>query len=104
MSDERATPAEGSEPEGPGFGKPWRAQPGVTFLAEGAFVRTIIELEPGPPQGLVAIDVQGKWNHGARDTLSIICHPEVATEWGAFLGEAAKTAPADAERYIREHP
>jgi hypothetical protein len=99
---ERAEPAPGSEPEGGGFGKPWVAQPGVTFLAESAFVRSVVDVGSGG-QGLVAIDVQGKWNHGARDTLSIICHPDVAKEWADFLVHAAHAAPRDAARWRIEH-
>jgi hypothetical protein len=72
----------------------------VTFLAEGAFVRSLIDLtEDHRGLGLVGIDVQGKWNHGARDTLSMICHPEVAEEWGRFLLEAAAAARKDQRRY-----
>jgi hypothetical protein len=102
--EDRMGPVPGSEPEGSGFSKTWVPQPGVTFLANSAFVRSIIELEPGPVHGLVAIDIEGKWNHGAHDTLSIITSPEVAKEWAEFMIEAASAAPGDAERYIREHP
>jgi hypothetical protein len=79
----RVQPPEGSEPEGAGFGKPWVPQASVTFLAFGAYVRSIVRTEPPPARGLVGMDVPGKWNHGAKDTLSLIVRPEVAREWAA---------------------
>lgn len=95
-------PPKGSEPEGRGFGKPYRPQPGVTFLAYGAFVRSLVSVEPPPPTGLVAVDVEGKWNHGAHDTLSLIVDPEVAREWGRYLIEGADKAEQDLKRYHAE--
>ena len=102
MSDrkenERMGPPEGSEPEGHGFGKPWVPQVGVTFIATGALVRSLVDLTKGREgEGLVGIDVAGKWNHAAKDTLSIITDPEVAEEWGHFLIEAALAARKDAK-------
>lgn len=102
MSDERMQAPEGSEPEGAGIGKPWVPRPGVTFLAQGAFVRSLIDQTKGHEgEGLVGVDVQGKWNHGAKDTLSMIVHPDVAEEWGQFLIDGAKAARADQARYGR---
>jgi len=95
MTENRAEPPEGSEPDGPGFGKPWVPRPGVTFLAKGAVVRSALDLTKGRVDGIVAMDVLGKWNHAAADTLSIICHPGVAREWGQYLIEAADAADAD---------
>lgn len=89
----------GSEPQGGGFGKPWAPQPGVTFLAAGALVRTVIEVEPGPPQALLAVDVEGKWNHGAKDTLSMLVLPDVALEWATFMVECVAACPGDEARY-----
>lgn len=93
-------PPEGSEPEGQGVGKPWVPRPGVTFLAFGALVRSLLDQTKGHEgSGLVGVDVQGKWNHGAHDTLSIIVRPDVAEEWGRFLLEGAAAARLDQERY-----
>ena len=94
----RLEPIEGSEPEGTGFGKPWVPQIGVTFLANGALVRSLLDLTEGHErEGLVGMDVTGKWNHAAEDTLSIIAHPDVAEEWGRFLIAGAEAARKDAE-------
>jgi hypothetical protein len=100
-------PPEGSEPEGPGWMKPWRPQPGVTFLAFGAYTRSLVAVEPPPPRGLVGVDVQGKWNHGAKDTLSLIVVAHTAREWGAALIEAADAAERDeatVKRRLEEEP
>lgn len=95
MTD-RMQPPEGSEPEGPGFGKPWVPQVGVTFMASGALVRSLIDMTAGQEgNGLVAMDVAGKWNHAAADTLSIITHPDVAEEWGHYLIDCAAAARKD---------
>lgn len=101
IDEGRMTAPAGSTPEGEGWGKPWRPQPGVTFLAFGALTRTFIETEPGPVQGMAGIDLTGKWNHGAADTLSIICHASVAEEWGRDLQEVGIQAPLDAVEYLR---
>lgn len=93
----RMQPPEGSEPDGPGFGKTWVPRRGVTFLASGALVRSLIDLsEANDGQGLVGMDIEGKWNHAAKDVLSIIAHPDVAEEWGNYLIEAAAAARKDA--------
>jgi hypothetical protein len=91
-------PVPGSEPEGGGFGKPWVPQPGVTFLVEGAYVRSLVDITTGP-KGLVGVDVQGKWNHGAKDTLSILVHPEVAEQWGEWMMKGAAGAREDEAVY-----
>jgi hypothetical protein len=98
----RMDPPEGSEPEGADMGKPWVPRPGVTFLAEGAYVRSIVAVQPPPPRGLVGIDVAGKWNHGAKDTLSLITSPDTAREWGQALLEAADAAERDEAQVRRE--
>lgn len=90
-------PREGSEPEGAGFGKPWVPAPGVTFLVFGAYTRSIID--PDKNEGLVAVDLEGKWNHGAIDTLSCIISKEVAWELAAFLAQAVQAATKDEERW-----
>jgi hypothetical protein len=105
MNEERMQPPEGSEPEGAGFGKPWAPQPGVTFLAAGAFVRSLIDQTKGREgHGLVGVDVQGKWNHGAADTLSLIVSPDIAEEWGQCLIDGAKAARVDQVRWIEANP
>ena len=102
MSEERAEPRPGSEPEGAGYGKEWVPAPGVTFLAEGAFVRSVLDATQGRWIGIVAMDVEGKWNHGAKDTLSILMHRDVAAEWGRYLVDAALAAAHDEERARRD--
>ncbi len=82
-----------SEPDGKGFLQAWVPQTGVTFLANGAFVRSIID--PKTDEGLVAFDIDGKWNHAAKDTLSVICHRDVAREMGQYLLDAADAAKRD---------
>lgn len=100
MTDQMQPP-EGSEPEGAGMGKPWVPQPGVTFLAFGAYSRSLVAIEPPPPRGLVGADVRGKWNHGAEDTLSLLIDPEVAEEWGRDLIAAARAARRDEAKVKR---
>lgn len=90
----------GSEPDGPGFGRPWVATPGATFIADGAFVRSVVAAT-SPPRGLVAMDLPGRWNRAAKDTLSVIISPETAEELGAFLTEAAGAARRD-EAVVKE--
>jgi hypothetical protein len=102
MTTERMKPPEGSEPEGPGMGKPWVPQPGVTFLVFGAYTRSLVAIEPPPPRGLVGVDVKGKWNHGAEDTLSLLVSPEVAEEWGADLRDGARAARRDEAKVRRQ--
>lgn len=98
----RMEPPEGSEPQGAGFGKPWVPQIGVTFVASGAFVRSLIAVTGGSDgDGLVGIDVAGKWHSGAKDTLSIVVHPDVAEEWGHYLIECAAAARRD-QAAVRE--
>jgi hypothetical protein len=97
---ERMEPPEGSEPDGPGWLKAWRPQPGVTFLAAGAYTRSLVAIDPPPPRGLVGVDVEGRWNHGGEDKLSLIVHPDTAREWGEALIEAADAAERD-ERKVR---
>jgi hypothetical protein len=99
---ERMTPPEGSEINAEGFGTLWAPQPGVTFLGSGALTRSIVGVSPPPVHGLVGVDLKGKWNHGAADTLSLIVNPGVAQEWGNDLLDAAAQAPLDAEVYIRK--
>lgn len=103
MDSERAQPGPGATPEGEGWLKPWVPQPGVTFLAEGASVRSLVALEPPPARGIVGVDVPGKWNHGARDNLSLICHADVAEEWGRYLVDAAGAARRDETAYREQH-
>lgn len=95
IDDTRMEPPANAEGIDPELGRVWRPQPGVTFLAASAYVRTFIEIEPGPVRGMVGMDIAGKWNHGAKDTLSAICHRDTAEEWGRFLIEAAHQAPLD---------
>lgn len=79
--------------------QPWVPQIGVTFIATGALVRSLIDLTKGREgNGLVGIDVAGKWNHAAKDTLSIITDSDVAEEWGHYLIEAAQAARKDQEK------
>ena len=95
----RMEPPEGSEPDGPGPGNVWVPQVGVTFIATGAYVRSLLDMTSGREgQGLVGIDVAGKWNHAAKDTLSIITTPDMAEEWGRFLIEVAAAAREDQAR------
>jgi hypothetical protein len=98
---ERMEPPSGSEPEGPGMGKPWVPQPGVTFLAFGAYVRSLVALQP-EVAGLVGADVGGKWNHGAPDTLSLIMAPDTAREIAEALLDAAGAAERDEAQVRRE--
>jgi len=93
----RMLPVEGSEPEGPGFGKPWVPRAGVTFVVGSCHVRSAIDVMRS--EGIVCVDLDGKWNHGAHDILSLIMAVEQADELGAYLREAAKAAPADLERW-----
>jgi len=95
-------PRPGSEPEGPGFSKPYLAGVGTTFLFGGAYVRTVIDV--ANERGLVVLDIQGRWNHGARDTLTLFLTADGAKEVGPMLVEAAEACPGDWERYRREHP
>jgi hypothetical protein len=94
MSD-RVEPTPDSEPEGRGIGKVYAPQTGTTFLGFGAFVRSIIAAQPEPAQPLVSVDLEGKWNHGAKDRLSILLSPELALELAALLKEAAPAARED---------
>jgi hypothetical protein len=99
---ERMEPPEGSEPEGPGMGKPWVPRPGVMFLVFGTYNRSLVAIQPPPPRGLVGVDAKGKWNHGAEDTLSMIVSPDVAREWGEQLIEAAAAAERDEDQVRRQ--
>jgi hypothetical protein len=94
-------PPEGSLPDGTGTGKPWIPRPGATFLTESVLTRSLVAVEPPPPQGVVGIDLQGRWNHGAGDILSLIVHPKVAREWASDLLAAADAAERDEERVRR---
>jgi hypothetical protein len=103
-AEERTQPPEGSEPEGPGFGKPWVPRPGVTFVASGAYVRSLIDLTEGREgRALIGMDVTGKWNHAAPDTLSIVVSPDVALEWAEYIIEAHAACEADERRWRAEH-
>ncbi len=85
------------------MGKPWVPRPGVTFLASGAYTRSLVAVEPPPPRGLVGVDLTGKWNHGAEDPLSLIVYPDVAEEWGTDLIAAAGGARRDEDK-VRGQP
>jgi hypothetical protein len=101
---ERMGPLEGSEPEGPGFGKAWVSAP-KAYLAEGFYVRTIIDVSSQvEPQALIALDLTGRWNKGSRENHSLIIHPEVAEELGRYLLEAASVAPRDLEQFLESDP
>lgn len=94
-------PREGSEPEGRGFGRPYKVPVGTTFLAEGAFVRSVIDVRGR--QGIVAVDLAGKWNHAARDTLAVMLRAEVAEELSGYLSTAAAAARSDWQEWVKVH-
>ena len=92
----RTKPRDGSNPEGPGFGKPYVPKPGATFVAEGAFVTSLLGNNERP-MPLIAMDVQGHFlGLKGNLTMSIIVHADVADDWGPAMTEAAKVARAEA--------
>jgi hypothetical protein len=99
---EHTEPREGSEPEGPDFGKPYLAAVGTTFVYGGSYVCTAIDVTNR--RAMVILNVQGKWNHGAEDTLTIFLTADAAKELAPSLTEAAETCPADWRRWLDEHP
>jgi hypothetical protein len=48
------------------------------------------------------MDVKGKWNHGAEDTLSMIASPDTIREWADAMLEAADAAERDEAQVKRE--
>lgn len=95
----RYTAPKRRRPDGDGFGKPYVPDPGVTFLIHGAEVSSVLGFNKTrgveEPQATVAIDMGGKWNHGAKDTLTAFCHPDIAREMAQALLEAADAAERD---------
>ncbi len=96
-NEARYEPPSDSSPAGEGFAKPWVPRPGVTFMAEGAMVRSIINPKNG--DGMVAFDLGGRWKSAADDTLSVICHRDVAREIGQYLLDAADAAKRDEQTW-----
>jgi hypothetical protein len=73
----------------------------ATYLAAGAFVRSMVGLTLGEaPAPRVLVDLEGKWNHGAADGLTLVATPELAEELAAYLLEAAKAARRDLHAYL----
>ena len=96
----RYTPPKDHEPEGQEFGKPWRVPVGTTFIVSGAMVRSIIDQKRS--RGMVAVDLGGKWNHAAEDTLALIIDRDTAKEIAAYLTEAVAAAEHDEIEWKRQ--
>jgi hypothetical protein len=69
----------------------------VTFLAFGARTNSVVAMSPYI-KGLVEVKLEGKWNHGKRDSLTLLIAPDVAEQWGTDLIDGAAAAREDEAR------
>ena len=72
----------------------------LTANDDGSAAKTLVSGQGVSAPDGVGVDLAGKWNHGAQDTLSLIVHPDIAREWARDLLAAADAAEAD-ERKVR---
>lgn len=73
-------------------------------MGHGAYVRSVIGALPPPAKGLVAVDLDGHWNHGANDVHSIVLYPELAHDLARMLIEAADQAVIDCAQWLKDNP